>query len=98
VQKQHAVGADKRGTKYSGAYFGPPGSKVGYGDVDAELLRDCVELVSREGDCIMFSRTSQGEAAHVRILSGGLVEKWYPDSAEALQEVLQGIVRALKDG
>jgi hypothetical protein len=47
---------------------------------------------------MMFSRTSDAGAVHIRILSEGLVEKWYPDSPEALEGVLRGVIGALKDG
>lgn len=61
---------------------------VRYGLVDAELLRGCIDSVTEAGDAIMFSRTTDGGAFAIRILSDAGNGTWYPPTAEALQHVL----------
>jgi hypothetical protein len=86
------------GSKYGSAFHGPPRANVTFLDCDALTLQEAIALVANDGDCMMFSRTSDAGAVHIRILSEGLVEKWYPDSPEALEGVLRGVIGALKDG
>jgi len=66
-------------------------------ECDPHLLARVVELVTTDGDCIMFSRTSDGGALHIRVLSEGTVAKWYPSTNEELQDVLEGIEHDLQD-
>jgi hypothetical protein len=65
-------------------------------EVDSALVADVIERVTSDGDCIMFSRTSDGGALHLRILSEGVVAKWYVSTHEELTDVLQGIQSDLK--
>jgi hypothetical protein len=65
-------------------------------EIDSELLADVVERVTTDGDCIMLSRTSDGGALHLRILSEGTVAKWYVSTAAELTGVLLGIQADLK--
>jgi hypothetical protein len=58
---------------------------------DALRLATIVEGVTALGDCIMFSRTSDGGALHIRVLSEGTVAKWYPSTQQELEEVLSGL-------
>jgi len=60
-------------------------------ECNTELLAEVIERVTSDGDCIMWSRTSDGGALHIRILSEGTVAKWYVSTHEELQETLQGI-------
>lgn len=79
------------GSKYGSTDFGGVGARVAYTDVPPELVSRVVQSVTEQGDCIMFSRTSDGGALHVRILADGLIEKWYPSSSQELMDVLSGI-------
>jgi hypothetical protein len=85
------------GTKYQSASFGPPPGTVTFDAIPPELLQQCCELVTAEGDCLMLSRTRDGGAIHIRILADGLVEKWYAGSDEELLSVFEGIRNALLD-
>lgn len=63
-----------------------------YGNVDAELLRECVDSVSNAGDAILFARTIDGGAFVLRVLSDSGNGVWYPPSDEALVGVLQKVI------
>ena len=81
------AGAEKYNTlQRSGVH-----ERVDVTECDRNMLADVIERVTLDGDCIMFSRTSDGGALHVRILSEGIVAKWYPSKTTELNEVLQGI-------
>lgn len=86
------AGAEKYNTNSRSAVH----EKVDVTEADHKLLADVVELVTLDGDCIMFSRTSDGGALHVRILSEGVVAKWYPSTVQELTTVLEGIVEDLR--
>jgi hypothetical protein len=77
--------------KYNTSNRSAPGERADFQEVEAAILAAVVERVTSEGDCIMFSRTSDGGAVHVRVLSEGIVAKWYPSTSRELEEVLRGI-------
>lgn len=83
------------GTKYGSASTQPPGATHGFLASPPRLLQEVAELVTREGDCLMLSRTRDMGAVHVRILADGLVEKWYAGNQAELDQVLEGIRKAL---
>ena len=61
---------------------------VRYRDIDAELLRECVDAVVEAGDAIILSATLERGAYVVRIKSDSGDGCWYPPSAEALGVIL----------
>lgn len=63
-----------------------------YGNVDAELLRECVDSVSSAGDAVLFARTTDGGAFVLRVLSDSGNGVYYPPSDEALVGVLQKVI------
>jgi hypothetical protein len=65
--------------------------RADFTEVDSGLLAMVIERVTTAGDCIMLSRTSDGGAVHIRILSEGVVAKWYPSTSVEMGEVLRGI-------
>jgi hypothetical protein len=77
--------------KYNTSSRSAAHERVDVTEADSALLADVIERVTTDGDCIMFSRTSDGGALHVRILSEGVVAKWYPSTAQELATVLEGI-------
>jgi hypothetical protein len=91
VSRAQNVPRSTGATRYGSANVGVPGGTVSYGKADAELLRGCISAVAAAGDCIMFSTTSDGGACSVRVLSEGVVEKWYPSGVDDLQGVLVAI-------
>ncbi len=82
-------------SRYGSAHVQSPSAQCDWSTIDAGLLLEVVEAVTAAGDCLMLSRTSDGGAMHVRILSEGVVEKWYPATTQELSEVLTAIVGAL---
>lgn len=68
---------------------------LSYGQVDGDLLRECVERVTNRGDAVLFGRTSDGGALSVQILTGGKAEKFYVTDASELLELLQGLIAAV---
>lgn len=80
--------------RYGGAASGRPGGRVSYGPVPPEVLLRAVTAVTNAGDAITLGRTSEGGAYYVGVLADGLLEKFYLDSLEALQECLEGIADA----
>jgi len=83
--------APSGGGKYVGVGFG---SQV-VGDVFAPstgpAMADAVDAVTASGDGITFSRTRDGGALCVAVLTGGLVRKWYCTDAEELLELLEAL-------
>lgn len=73
---------------YGGANGGSDHSPVRYRDVDAELLRECVDAVVEAGDAIILGATTERGAFMVRIKSDSGDGCWYPPSAEGLAGVL----------
>jgi len=57
--------------------------------VDVGILGACVASVTRAGDCISFSVTSDGGAGVVTILSTGAPVKKYPPSVQAAEALLK---------
>lgn len=70
---------------------GDQGSRdtVRYGTADAELLRECIDAVTNAGDCIQLSRTTDGGAFVVRVLSDAGNGCWYPPNSDALEYTLR---------
>lgn len=83
------------GTKYGSSSFTVPGEGVSIRSYSPEHLMELIAGVMDEGDCIMFSKTKEGGAVHLRILADGLVEKWYAGSEDELIAALDGIRTAV---
>jgi len=79
------------GGKYVGVGFG---SQV-VGDLFAPsvgpAMAGTVDAVTASGDGITFSRTRDGGALCVAVLTGGLVRKWYCTDADQLLELLEDL-------
>lgn len=73
---------------YGGANGGSMHTPVRYREVDAELLRECVDAVVEAGDAIILGATTERGAFMVRIKSDSGDGCWYPPSAEGLAIVL----------
>jgi hypothetical protein len=71
---------------------GRAGQAVSYGEADATLLRDAVHSVTNAGDAIMFTRTREGDALCVLVVSEGVNSKWYPTSLDAFEAVLGDLI------
>lgn len=90
-------GRGPKQTKYGSVSLQVPGESVSFLLVPPELLLNVVNDITVEGDCIMFSRTREGGAIHIRILADGLVEKWYCGNHDELMSTLEGLQAALSD-
>lgn len=67
------------------------GGGVSYSDADRDVLFRAVVAITGAGDAVTFGRTSDGGAYYVGTLSGGVLEKFYLDSPEALHNALSGL-------
>jgi hypothetical protein len=86
----------------SGKSSGPPRYTTGMGGhvdrgvsfegADADTLKTAIHRCVEAGDCIMFSRTADGGALHIRVLTKGEVAKWYPVSSMELHDVLSDVI------
>jgi hypothetical protein len=83
--------------KYNTSNRGSAHERCDVTEAHPEQLATAIELVTSDGDCIMFSRTSDGGALHIRILSEGTVAKWYLSNVTELETCLQGIIDDLRD-
>lgn len=61
---------------------------LSYGDVDAEVLRNAVAAITRAGNSVMLSLTSDGGAFCVGLYSRGKRDSRYFTSVGDLQEAL----------
>lgn len=93
TQKQRPSQEGLRG-RYSTGAAGVAHREVSFGLADPETLRNAIDGAVQAGDAIMFSRTADGGALHVRILSNGDVAKWYPVSSMELHDALTDIVNS----
>lgn len=73
---------------YGGQDDGTLRDTVRYREVDGDLLRECVDAVTEAGDCIQLSRTSDGGAFVIRVLSDAGPGCWYPPTKQALEMTL----------
>ena len=68
---------------------------LSFGQIDGDVLRECVARVTARGDAVLFGRTGDGGALTVHILTGGKAEKFYVSDASELMELLTGLIAAL---
>ena len=68
-----------------------PGPAVSYGACPPDALHRCITAVTDAGDAVTFGLTSEGGAYYMGVLSEGLLEKFYLDSLQALQEALRHV-------
>lgn len=80
------------GRDYGAVGGGRVAGALSYCDADLDLLSQCIEAVTQSGDALLFSRTSDGGALSVRVLSGGRTHAFYPTSFTALNELLTEIM------
>jgi hypothetical protein len=82
-------------SRFGGA-DGSAADRSGFGWTDANPLEllDAIAGVTGAGDAIVFSRTSDGGALVVSVLSGNDRRKFYPDSADAIGHALRQIAAA----
>lgn len=62
-------------------------------DADAEMLRAAIASATEDGAGLLLSKTSDGGALSIYVLTGGATHKLYPASVEELNEALQLIVK-----
>jgi len=91
--KSHAV-KPRSGTRYGGGTRGAPHAGVSYSETDPQLLLRAVAAVTAAGDAITLGLTSDGGAYYVGCIADGLLEKFYLDSCDALEDRLRGIAEA----
>jgi hypothetical protein len=94
VPSTRNAGSNHGPSKYDGVNGSGSGRALSYGQIDGNLLRDCVEAITAAGDAILFGRTSDGGALSLHVLSNGSTIKLYPADASMLQESLESLIRA----
>lgn len=57
-------------------------------DVDAAAILDAIVAVTDAGDALMLSKTSDGGAYSITVMSGGKSAKVWPSDPEAAVEIL----------
>lgn len=78
MPSRNSSGSGAKPSKYAAVGRASNGGAVSYGGVDGNVLRDCLEAVTGDGDAILFGKTSDGGALSVQVLSGGVATKFYP--------------------
>jgi hypothetical protein len=73
----------------------PIGRGVDWGDADNALVSKLIHMATRRGMAVSFSATASGQAVSVTILDGGDRPKWYADSPEQLDTVLESLIQLL---
>jgi hypothetical protein len=61
---------------------------LSWAQVRAEAIIDAIVAVTDVGDALMFSRTSDGGAYSITVMSGGKSAKVWPSEPEAAETVL----------
>jgi hypothetical protein len=96
VPTKHAATLPTDGSKYYGiGHANATGTDVING-VPGDTLRRAVSAVTTDGDGLTFSRTRDGGAVCVAVLSDGFPHKWYAATTEELQDILEGLIEACK--
>jgi hypothetical protein len=89
VPRKGSTTADDRRPKYGlGHTVGSRGAMC-FRDCPADVLHAAVSAVVDAGDLIMFTLTTDGGAALVRVVADGVTESDYPATADALVDALQ---------
>lgn len=77
-----------------GAHFNLKGrGKLTWEDANPELLRAALAAATEDGAGLLLSKTSDGGALSIYVLTNGATHKLYPATAEELSEALQLIVK-----
>lgn len=71
------------------------GVSVDWGAVDAGSMFDCVDRVTRNGDAIIFGRSSDGGVLVITVCAGSERIKFYGRSGEEMDAHMEGITQAL---
>jgi hypothetical protein len=76
------------GQRYAG--FGSPGAReaMSFSAIGGNILQDAIDAVTGAGDLVSFSRTRDGGAVVVSIVSDGAVLKAYAADLEELRDAL----------
>jgi hypothetical protein len=60
--------------------------------VDAAAIVDAIVAVTDVGDALMFSKTTQGAAYSITVMSGGKSAKVWPADPESATDILRSII------
>jgi hypothetical protein len=67
-------------------------TSLSWAEVDAAAIVDAIVACTDVGDALMFSRTSDGGAYSITVMSGGKSAKVWPSEPEQAADVLRGII------
>lgn len=79
-------------SRYEKRPRGSSNSSIRWVDADASSLHDAVCAVTDNGEAIILSRTSDGGALSITIISGSDKHRWYPNSVAMIEEDLAEIL------
>jgi hypothetical protein len=65
---------------------------LSWADVPAASIVDAVVAVTGVGDALMFSRTSDGGAYSITVMSGGKAAKVWPSDPDGANDVLLKLI------
>ena len=84
----------KSGSPYSQlTTFLDKDTEFSWGDVDGELIRLTLEVVTRRGDAISFAVNRNRTAGSVTILSGADRPRWYAETVTEANALLTQIIQ-----
>jgi hypothetical protein len=71
---------------------------LSWAEVAASVIADAITAVTDVGDALMFSRTSDGGAYSITVMSGGKSAKVWPSDAAAAADILLSITQRAQGG
>lgn len=92
IAKNGSKKGQREGDKWENLFLDKGSGRITWNDCDPQSLLDAVAAATEDGAAVLLSKTSDGGALVVRILTDQGSTPFYPASAAALSEVLAMIV------
>lgn len=73
------------------------GAGVDWGDADPSLANSLVYHATRRGMAVSFSATANGQGVSITILDGGQRPKWYANTPEELNQLLETLTSFVRE-
>jgi hypothetical protein len=89
LRKPAALHQDKWGDNFALKNRG----NVGWADCNKDLLHAALAAATEDGAALLLSRTSDGGALSIHVLTSVTTHKLYPATVEEINEALQLIVK-----
>lgn len=88
VPNRRGAGPDTVPDRYAGLKSRSPRDALSFSAVGGNIVPDAIDAITGAGDLVSFSRTRDGGACVVCIVSDGVVVKAYATDCEELREAL----------